>query len=181
MKKFLLIAALGLFGVVSAQKTDGAFKLGAHVGIPVGDASKGSSFNLGADLAYTWRIAENFDLGITTGYTHFFGKSVTDTTYDLLGNPHTTSTSKLDLGFIPLAATGQYNFKGGVFIGADLGYAFATGKYDKGGFYYQPKVGYTFQGKHDLYVSYKGISDKIKDTDVSWNIGSVNLGYAYKF
>ena len=30
---------------------------------------------MGLDAAYQWRLAENFDLGIATGYQHFFLKS----------------------------------------------------------------------------------------------------------
>lgn len=42
----------------------------------------------------------------------------------------------------------------------------------KGGFYYQPKVGYQ-QPDWELYLGYKGVSD-------NGNIGSVNLGFNFK-
>lgn len=80
---------------------------------------------------------------------------------------------------IPVAATGEYTFGGSnVFLGVDLGYAFFTGSAlgdTTGAFYYQPKLGYAVDKKHDLYFSYKGFA---RD---GGNIGSVNLGYAYNF
>lgn len=166
MKKILLVGALALFGAMNAQS---GFKIGAHVGLPVGDISDTTSFNFGVDAAYTWRVADNFDLGITTGYSHYTGKDYT--------NPSSgTQTVKGEsTGMIPVAATAQYGFNGGFFVGADLGYAFFTEENSDGGFYYQPKIGYTLNQKHDLYLGYKGISLD------GGTVSSVNLGYAYKF
>lgn len=170
MRKLFLVGAVALFGAMNAQT--GNFKLGAHIGLPVGDASDaGLDFNAGIDVAYTWRVAPQFDLGITTGYSHYFGEKQT-ITIPFAGN-YTINPS---FGIIPLAATGQYSVNEQFFIGADLGYAFYTGdNVDGGGFLYQPKIGYTFMSRNDLYLSYKGISD-----DGS-SLGSINLGYAYKF
>ena len=170
MKKLLLVGALALFGAMNAQTT-GGFKLGAHIGMPVGDASDGLSFIAGVDLGYTWRIAENFDLGVTTGYSEYFGKKQT---YNIPGYG-TIELDAVNSGMIPVAATGQYNFNGGMFLGLDLGYAIFTAEGADGGFLYQPKVGYTFNSKNDLYLGYRGISVD------GGTISSINLGYAYKF
>lgn len=160
MKKLFLVGAIALFGAVNAQTT-GGFKLGAHIGLPTGDAADFLGLNAGVDLAYTWKVAPNFDLGITTGYSHYFVKS--DYSDFIDGN-----------GMIPVAATAQYNFGNGPFLGVDLGYALFTAEGSEGGFLYQPKIGYTFQAKHDLYLGYKGISN-------DGTLSSINLGYAYKF
>ena len=84
-----------------------------------------------------------------------------------------------DVGIIPVAATAEYTFGGSnVFLGVDLGYAFFTKKdfkNENGSFYYQPKLGYSFDKKHDLYFSYKGF------TRNNISAGSINLGYAYNF
>ena len=85
-----------------------------------------------------------------------------------------------DFGAIPVAATAEFIFgNSNVFLGADLGYAFFTKTEergaDSGSFYYQPKLGYSFDKRHDLYFSYKGF------TKNSANAGSLNLGYAYNF
>ena len=165
MKKLLMLGAFAFLGFAASAQTTGKFKIGANVGIPTGDASKISSFTVGVDAAYQWRLAQNFDLGLATGYQHFFGKSI-----DTYGG----GTYKVnDFGYIPLAASGQYSVSPNFFIGADLGYAFAVGKdVSGGGFYYQPKVGYQTD-KYELYLGYKGVSD-------NGSIGSVNLGFNFK-
>ena len=84
-----------------------------------------------------------------------------------------------DVGIIPVAATAEFILgDSNVFLGADLGYAFFTKKdlkNENGSFYYQPKLGYSFDKRHDLYFSYKGF------TRNNANAGSINLGYAYNF
>ena len=174
MKKLFLTGALALFGLMSAQKTDSGFRLGVNVGLTVGDFGKTHSFTAGADVAYLYPLAENFRLGVTTGYSHYFGKK---TKLDFIITSYEFKAP--DLGVIPVAATGEYTFGGSnVFLGVDLGYAFFTGSDlgdATGAFYYQPKLGYAVDKKHDLYFSYKGFA---RD---GGNIGSVNLGYAYNF
>ncbi len=71
MKKLLLLGAFASLGFAASAQTTGQFKIGANVGIPVGDASNVSSFTMGVDAAYQWRLAPNFDLGLATGYQHF--------------------------------------------------------------------------------------------------------------
>lgn len=166
MKKLFLASALALFGAVTMNaQTTGNFKLGAHIGIPVGDAADAVSFNAGVDAGYVWNVAPKFELGLITGYSHYFGKDI-DTGFGTYNVP--------DFGIVPLAATGQYNVDGGFNLGLDLGYAFyvADGA-DGGGFYYQPKVGYNV-GAGNVYLGYKGISDE-------GTLGSINLGYIHKF
>ena len=67
MKKLFLVGAIALFGAVNAQSA-GNFKLGAHIGLPVGDAADGYSFVAGADVAYMWPVAAEFNLGVASGY-----------------------------------------------------------------------------------------------------------------
>ncbi|MFC2721199.1 MAG: outer membrane beta-barrel protein [Flavobacteriaceae bacterium] len=174
MKKLFLTGALALFGLMSAQKTDSGFRLGVNAGIPVGDFGKLTTFTAGVDVAYLYPLAENFRLGVATGYSHYFGKK-TKTDLILV----TLKNEVPDVGIIPVAATAEYTFGGSnVFLGADLGYAFFTKKdfkNENGSFYYQPKLGYSFDKKHDLYFSYKGF------TRNNISAGSINLGYAYNF
>lgn len=172
MKKTLLLSAFTLLGLAVKAQTTAQFKAGAHVGIPVGDASKAYSFNAGVDLAYTWMLAENFNLGVTTGYSHYFSKDITY--YTGIGENTKVTFKGVDGGIIPIAATAQYSISPNFFIGADLGYGIATNKDGKGGFYYQPKVGYQ-QSNWELYAGYKGIS---RD---GGTLGSVNLGFNFKF
>ena len=174
MKKLFLTGALALFGLMNAQKTESGIRLGVNAGIPVGDFGKFTTFTAGVDLAYLYPLAENFRLGVATGYSHYFGKK-TKTDLILV----TLKNEVPDVGIIPVAATAEYTFGGSnVFLGADLGYAFFTKKdlkNENGSFYYQPKLGYSFDKRHDLYFSYKGF------TRNNANAGSINLGYAYNF
>ncbi len=91
MKKLLVLGAFALLGG-AAQAQEG-FKIGGHIGVPVSDASDVSSFTLGVDAAYMWNITKGLDLGVTTGYSHFFGKDHFD-----------------DFGFIPVAVSGNTYF-----------------------------------------------------------------------
>ena len=174
MKKLFLTGALALFGLMSAQKTESGFRLGVNAGIPVGDFGKLTTFTAGVDLAYLYPLAENFRLGVATGYSHYFGKK-TKTDLILV----TLKNEVPDVGIIPVAATAEFTLgDSNVFLGADLGYAFFTKKdfkNENGSFYYQPKLGYSFDKRHDLYFSYKGF------TRNNANAGSLNLGYAYNF
>lgn len=156
MKKIILTTVvLFAFGFANAQS--GAFKLGAHVGLPTGDIKDGSSVNLGADVAYTWSVAEGLDAGITTGYSAYLAKGSGDTA-----------------GFIPVAATAQFTLTNNWFIGADLGYGIGVNPSGiDGGFLYQPKFGYQME-KAGVYVSYKGISV------TGGTYSSVNLGVNFK-
>ena len=169
MKKIILSAiAVMAFGFANAQ--DGHFKVGAHVGLPLGDIKDASSVNLGVDAAYLWNVADKFTAGVTTGYTTYLAKSHN---YDYgMGSVEVKGD---DVGFIPVAGTAQYSITDNLFVGADLGYAVYVGNGDgvDGGFLYQPKFGYQNE-KIELYAGYKGISN-------DGTFSSLNLGFNYKF
>ena len=154
MKKLFLVGAFALFGAMNAQS---GFKIGANVGLPVGDASSFSSFVAGVDASYLWPVASDFNLGVASGAQMWFAKENTDNSLT-----------------IPVAVSGQYRFTPEFSLGADLGYSFATEDGAKGGFYYAPKAAYHF-GPSEVNLSYRGIS---RD---GGTLGSVNLGYAYSF
>lgn len=175
MKKLLFIAAVSLLGTTAINAQENHFKVGAHAGLPMGDAGDSYSFNAGVDVAYTFGISDNFEVGATTGYSHYFGKEVNIPGVSFMGVSIPGQSYKFNVGSIPVAATATYTFDGGFNVGADVGYAFLTGDADGGGFYYQPKIGYTFAEKHMVYAGYKAIS---KD---GAELSSVNIGYAIKF
>lgn len=168
MKRIILSAiAVMAFGFANAQ--DGHFKVGAHVGLPIGDAGDGFSVNLGADVAYLWDVADKFSAGVTTGYTTYLAKSQN---YDFgMGSVEFKGD---DAGFIPVAGTAQYSISDNLFVGGDLGYAIYAGSGDAdGGFLYQPKFGYQNE-TIELFAAYKGISN-------DGTLSSINLGFNYKF
>ncbi|SHL66883.1 hypothetical protein [Chryseobacterium polytrichastri] len=163
MKKLLLLGAFALLGG-AAQAQEG-FRLGGHVGAPLGDASDAASVTIGVDAAYMWNITKGLDIGVTTGYSHFFGKDHVD-----------------DFGFIPIAASGKYKFaKIPLFVGLDLGAAISTKDYINSGLYIAPRVGYQMK-RTELYLGFQNISSKYKNHDHYWfgddkfNFGAVNFG-----
>nr|WP_309758982.1 hypothetical protein [Flavobacterium sp.] len=168
MKKIILtVAAVFAFGFANAQ--DGNFKVGAHVGLPIGDYKDSYSLNLGADFAYVWTVDSKFSAGLVTGYTSYLAKKYTYndgfTSFEIKPDP---------IGFIPVAVTGQFAIDTNLFLGADLGYAIYAGKGDgNGGFYYQPKLGYQTE-KIEIYAGYKGISND------GTSLSSINLGVNFK-
>ena len=161
MKKIILtVVAFLAFGFANAQ--DGGFKLGGHIGLPMGDIKDFYSLAIGLDVVYTWKVADKFQAGITTGYAHYMGK--TESGFDLE-----------DAGFIPLATTAQYSITDNLFLGVDLGYALGVSPdANDGGFLYQPKFGYQTD-KIEVYAGYNGISVD------GGTFSSINLGFNYKF
>jgi hypothetical protein len=163
MKKLLLLGAFALLGGV-AQAQEG-FRLGGHIGAPLGDASDASSVTLGIDAAYMWNITKGLDIGVTTGYSHFFGKDRFD-----------------DFGFVPIAASGKYKFdKIPLFVGLDLGAAISTKDYINSGLYVAPRVGYQMK-RAELYLGFQNVSSKYKNRDYYWDrndrfsFGAINFG-----
>ena len=92
MKKLLLLGAFALLGG-AAQAQEGLKSVDILV-FPYQMQSDVSSFTLGVDAAYMWNIAKGLDLGVTTGYSHFFGKDHFD-----------------DFGFVPVAVSGNIDLK----------------------------------------------------------------------
>jgi len=169
MKKIILsTVAIMAFGFANAQ--EGNFKLGAHIGLPIGDIEDAYSLNLGADVAYIWNVADKFNAGVTTGYSTYLAK-----TYTYNDGVNSVEIKGDAAGFIPVAAIGQYSLADNLFLCADLGYAIYAGSGDgNGGFLYQPKFGYQTE-KIEFYAGYKGISVD------GGTFSSINLGFNYKF
>lgn len=192
MKKILLTAVIAAFGFVNTNAQATGFEAGVYAGIPTGDASDGTSFNLGLNVAYLWSVSEEFKAGLTAGYDHWMAKKV-------------DGEKGKDVAFLPIAARAKYSF-GQFFVGLDLGIAlgltsekhsetfegdtFSVELKNKGGFLYQPRVGYNTTS-FDIYAFYKGISNKaeasINDAGEKFsmsetgNVGSIGIGFAYKF
>ncbi|WP_445455333.1 hypothetical protein [Flavobacterium sp. HNIBRBA15423] len=168
MKK-LLFAAVAVFAFGAANAQEGGFKAGIHAGLPMGDIKDAYSLNLGLDVAYLWNVGEGFDVGATTGYSTYLGKTETiDYGFGSL------EVEYENMSFIPVAATAQYSLSEMLFIGADLGYAIGVSEDNDGGFLYQPKFGYQAE-KFEAYLGYKGISMD------GGTASSLNVGFAYKF
>ena len=147
MKKvILLVLAITSFSIANAQVGEGSnwLKIGLHGGVPVGDVSETSSFALGFDLKYQFLNAESFAIGVSTGYTNYFGETEGIIKYS-------------DFGIIPLAGLFRYYPTENFFLGADLGYGFLTEGNEAGGFYYRPEVGY-HNDSWNIFAFYQGLS-----------------------
>ncbi|MBU3821530.1 hypothetical protein KO566_05610 [Flavobacteriaceae bacterium XHP0103] len=168
MKKLVLSLALLVTSVTFAQQTDiedidinsdnSWLKAGIVAGIPVGDASDVSSFNLGADVRGQVLLNPNFAIGAASGYTHYFGKDGFD-----------------DFGIVPLAGFARYYFTpNGLFLGSDLGYGFLTGvDGNSGGLYVNPQIGY-HNRDWNIYAFYQ---NTFAENDV--DLQSVGVGFTY--
>lgn len=178
MKKVLL-SAVAVFGFVFANAQETTMKIGAHVGMPMGDAKDAVALNVGADFTYLWEVADNFKAGFSTGISAYMPKEQEFTTYNFDPNTFTivqgTQKVKGDTAlYIPVTGSAEYSFTENIFAGVDLGYAVGVAPSGvEGGLLYQPKVGYQAE-KFDVFVGYKSIAQN------GYTLSSINLGFAYK-
>ena len=160
MKRLVLIICFALLGTTAMQAQSG-LRIGANVGLPVGDIEEVSNFQAGVDLAYMLDVADMLYLSPKIGYTQFFMDE------DNFGGFEVD-----DPAFLPIAASGRISLAKGFFFGADLGYAVGLNDGNDGGFYYRPQVGYNF-GIIGLVGSYTGISVD------GGSFGAINLGLEF--
>ena len=167
MKRLFLffVAASLLAAGAQAQSTEinsgnSWLKLGANVGLPVGNLSNYSSFTAGLELKGQFLETRYLGIGITTGYNHFFGKKGFE-----------------DFGIVPLGLFLRfYPMSKGFFVGTDAGYGFITGVSGAtGGFNIKPQIGY-----HNYNWNIFGYYDGVLRSDADGGtISSVGIGAAY--
>ncbi|MGI9546846.1 MAG: hypothetical protein ACR2MM_06405 [Flavobacteriaceae bacterium] len=164
MKKLVLFGCLALLGLVVQAQNE--FRAGAHIGLPIGDSSDFATFAIAVDLGYLFEITEEVQVGPTVGYSHSFG----DTIDTGLG-----SFDIDDVQFIPIAASGHYNFTEEFWFGLDLGYALGLNDGNDGGFYYSPRFAYGVAENIDIALAWRGISVD----GGSWDILSLGVEFAF--
>ena len=170
----------------------GGFKVGANFGFPIQDAGDISSWNIGADIAWLWEVADNFEVGGLSGFTHIFGDGSyhKNDPYDSKLVAKSVDGSIVahytDETFIPIAATARYYFSNRkMYAGLDLGYAIHIAGDAKSGLYLRPKFGYNL-GKVNLVGSFQRISggidyyEGINTLKVS-GFNSINFGVEFAF
>jgi hypothetical protein len=140
MKRFLFILAFAIMCQQSLTAQEG-LRVGGHLGIPVGDASDFTSLTLGGDITYLWQVTEMLAVGASSGFGIYLGKD-----------------DYSNYSFIPLAVSGRVSYPENWFYVADIGYALALEDGADGGFYIQPKIGYT-TGSLDIFIYYQNISE----------------------
>lgn len=166
MKKNILglLLFISTFGL--SQKSHG-LEIGAYVGLPIAkNVNDFYSFSGGLNVAYTHPVTKNLNLGISTGWTHFFENN---------------KNNFLGANFFPLAAKFKYNLNA---VPLNLNLDFGTVLYGSSNFgvYAFPKLGYQFN-KHELYLGYQHLgvkwhnSNNPADGKKNVNYGTFNVGY----
>jgi hypothetical protein len=169
MMKRTALALLALSMVVLAEaqsstteitKRNSWLKLGANLGVPVGNASNYSALAAGVELKGQLMETRNLGIGLTTGYNHYFPKS-----------------GSKGFGTLPLGAFVRvYPESKGFFAGVDGGYSFVTEVANAtGGVYVRPQLGY-----HNFDWNIFGFYNNIFRSDLNGrDIGTVGIGATY--
>ncbi len=163
MRKLFLCAVLAVLGL-SNLSAQGQFNAGIGGGIPIGDAGDFATFAIAVDLGYLFEISDEFDAGVTTGFSHSFGEDFTvgGVTFEIE-----------DVQFIPIAASGRFEVAPDFTVGADVGYAIGINDGNDGGFYYSPRVQYSVSEAIDIVAAYRGVSVD----GGSWDIISAGIEF----
>lgn len=158
MKKLLLFVTIAVLAItnVTAQNH---FRAGLNGGIPIGDAGDLATFAIAVDLGYILEISDDFEAGVESGYTHYFGK-------DNFG----------DFKFIPLNGIANYDLtedfsaEGGAGIAISLQTGGGTDLYWKFGF------AYDVDEDSDVSLSYRSVSG-----GNGFSVDGIFLGYRRGF
>lgn len=166
MKKAILIFALAAGTVFSAnaQAPEGfQFGAGIRLGLPIGDFSDTHSFGVGAELQGEYGFSDKFSGIITSGYTSFFGKTIS-----ILG-----TSAKVDaVGLIPIIAGARVYPSNNIFIGAQAGIGILTGNgSSETAFNWQPQIGVNTE-HFQVALNYNGLS---KDGSTLSHIGLTGI------
>ncbi len=165
MKKIFLVLVVVAFGFV-ANAQDGQFNTGVNLGLPVGDASDFTSFSVGVEVNYLFELSEDFQLGPSLEYFHYFGSEL-----DLIGG----GTRDIDdASFLPISAAARYSVSDKFVLGANLGYGIGISPdANDGGFYYRPLVGYKVGENTMIQAAFSGVSTEGSATS------SITLGVVF--
>jgi hypothetical protein len=151
---------LGTTDVKAQTNEKSAWRLGFGVegGIPTGDISDGSNFQLGGTARLQYGVADNLALTLTSGYYNFFAKD----------------EGVSDLGLVPVKLGIKSFFTDNLYVGAEAGAGFETRENGNTKLLLSPALGWA--DKHwDFGVKYENFSGQ------SNNYGAVGLRVAYGF
>ena len=175
MKNFKKLAAAALTGValligsnVNAQTTPSnafRFGIGLEAGVPTGNASNFSKFELGGTARLQYGITNDLALTLTSGYYNMFGKDYT------VG---ATTFKAKDNGIVPLKACVKAFFASNLYFGAELGAGFETASGGNTKFIVAPGLGFANK-TWDVSARYENFAGQ------SNNYGLVGLRIAYGF
>lgn len=164
-------AAIFFAGNVKAQTTKSPWRLGIglEAGVPTGDISGSSNFELGGTIRLQYDATPTLAYTLTSGYYNFFGKDYTAT------NGTTTVTYKgSSFGVVPLKAGIKAFFSSNLYFGAEAGAGFETVSGGSTKLIVSPTLGFANK-TIDVGLRYENFSGQ------GTNYGLVGLRVAYAF
>lgn len=174
MKNFKKLAAAALTGValligsnVNAQTTPSnafRFGIGLEAGVPTGNASNVSKFELGGTARLQYGVTNDLALTLTSGYYNMFGKD----------RPSPLTGKYSDIGIVPLKAGIKAFFASNLYFGAEVGAGFETASNGNTKFIVSPGLGFANK-TWDVSARYENFAGQ------SNNYGLVGLRVAYGF
>ena len=174
MKNLKKLAAAALTGValligtnVHAQTTPSSafrFGIGLETGVPTGNASNFSNFELGGTARLQYGVTNDLALTLTSGYYNMFGKHL----------PGSSTLKYSDNGIVPLKAGIKAFFTPNLYFGAEVGAGFETATGGNTKFIASPGLGWANK-TWDLAARYENFAGQ------SNNYGMVGLRIAYGF
>lgn len=167
-KTAIIVLSLALTQLFYAQDSTAKkeyFGIGINGGFTLGDYEDIYGSNVGLDIVYLRQINRKIYLGGATGFTNYFGDTVTELGIEVEYD---------DLQFIPIAASLRFNPFKNFYVGPDVGYAIGINDGNDGGFYVSPRVSYLLNEKLLFYAGYRSIS-------LDNSLGSLQFGIGYNF
>jgi len=146
-------------------KTSDQWRLGIGIegGIPTGNASNISNFELGGTLRLQYDASDHFAWTLTSGYYNMFGKDIPGTT-----------AKYADLGIVPVKLGIKAFFSPNVYFGAEAGAGFETISEGNTKLILSPTLGYATKSL-DIGLRYENFSGQ----DNSYGLAGLRIAYAF--
>lgn len=156
MKKLLLVMAVVAFGF-TASAQDG-FRIGANLGLPIGDAGDFNSLYINLDVDHDWSVSDDFTVGLSTGYSNLSGK-------DGYGG----------FSYLPAAGSVDVGVSDNMSVGGDVGVAFSLE--DGGGSDFMYRFQFRYQASEQVDVSAR--FNSLSGDGSTWSNISIGVGYRF--
>lgn len=141
-KLYYIVFVLLFCTTIYCQK---GFRVEVGLGPPLGETREFYSVDIQGKFYYLSNVTDQFDMGVTTGFSIFLGSGASDGWF-----------SDIPSGIIPLAVAGRMAVSKTVSIGADVGYGIGILAEDSG-FYFSPVFAYNKNRNLAFTASYSNI------------------------
>ncbi|WP_339917513.1 hypothetical protein [Yeosuana marina] len=167
MKKMLLSFALCNLCFVSMNAQE--FKVGVAAGLPI---SSSHQYSASFDASYIVNITDKFNVGLTTGFSHWFKRPAFNS-----GSLRILETEQVSI--LPIALTNRFNISKKVTLATDFGYAIPVRSPAYGsGLYFAPKIQYGISKSMDVVLGYRVA--KLDYELMTSTIDMLSLGIEFK-